>query len=294
MNIIGFVYNLTIRKPPLLEILAFHLEGLLLSYCAWNCVRNLLFCLHCFALIGFAAVHYLAHLNAWLDAALVKYRIGLSTQFQFARAVDHFRVECSILLLDAIESNRHLVSPICLAAIVANFPMSIYLAVERLFMSGVILAGDQLIDIVFIGLQFAFVLLASLPMIRIANCAFALGKPLFRVQFYLRAGPGIGAGGGGDNLSKLKLLSILERAYCDQRRFAYTLGPFGKITRRFIAEVSSLKWPMLPGPGPINSPINHYIYVSNCQALLCYTSYLMVMYGFFQREMHESQMIRFN
>lgn len=227
--------TLTSNYAPWPVRIACLLETCVIAFCAFTTLNNFIFFLQVFILSSFHSYSYLQYLNQNLDRALYKVRRGFLDQAHFRSIVDYYREEYCARLLNAIMSNQHLVSGLIVATVGANFPLNIYLTVERFF-SRYHSAGQILVDLMLLTIQSGYALLALVPILLLSSQFFFSMKRLFKVQFFI-VGSGQHCGTTTHYCqTKLKLMSFLERTF-SKKRFAFTMGPIGSITQMFLLEV---------------------------------------------------------
>ncbi|KAJ6221894.1 hypothetical protein RDWZM_000439, partial [Blomia tropicalis] len=165
-----FIWSFVIPNVDgsLRKMLCGSIDVILICCCAFHTIRMILFLLHSLT-IELLVYHFIINkLDLYLKKALKMTYKGRWTQKQLSRQLDFFRFEHANGVMNAINANRYIVSPLLLTGSLSNFTFNIYLISALYFLRMAI--GEQLLCFAVIVLQILFSLSALLPLISLTAC----------------------------------------------------------------------------------------------------------------------------
>ncbi|MDL4916168.1 MAG: hypothetical protein QRY16_21115, partial [Enterobacterales bacterium endosymbiont of Blomia tropicalis] len=224
-----FIWSFVIPNVDgsLRKMLCGSIDVILICCCAFHTIRMILFLLHSLT-IELLVYHFIINkLDLYLKKALKMTYKGRWTQKQLSRQLDFFRFEHANGVMNAINANRYIVSPLLLTGSLSNFTFNIYLISALYFLRMAI--GEQLLCFAVIVLQILFSLSALLPLISLTACIHHSALLIQDAQYCIN--------GTNYLTKKLKLMTYFELMHTTNQ-ITFTLGPVGKITRKSLMEVS--------------------------------------------------------
>ncbi len=145
---------------------------------------------------------------------------------------------------DLLTTNRELFSPILLLTMLTMFATNVYSVSMTILSKKVTFMENSLLMLISVLSSF-FLLISVRPAVVAATEVADASKHLYRAQSYLLSGNSFLAGSrnrnGEANLRlKLKVATYFEVLNNSEERFAYTVGPVGKVTNESIFQVNDI------------------------------------------------------
>lgn len=220
----------TVAIPITLDILT----GM---YGFWNTVRCCCFLLYYIFILHYSVCGQIVQSNRAFRGNILQIALNCQTEKLsksfFTRKLAHrivlFRRQHNSMLRKAYQLNKAIVSPLMQIVFCANLPINI-IAIAIL-VHWQLSPGSQIMPYCIIVSQTALLAVFFSICIWLTECMQSSQHPLYKSQTVLQGKKFIG--------TKLQINGFLE-LLCGRRRFAFTVGPFGKINRKAIFQVSEV------------------------------------------------------
>ena len=144
---------------------------------------------------------------------------------------------------DLLTTNRELFSPILLLTMLTMFATNVYSVSMTILSKKVTFMENSLLMLISVLSSF-FLLISVRPAVVAATEVADASKHLYKAQSYLLSGSSLAGSrnrNGEANLRlKLKVATYFEVLNNSEERFAYTVGPVGKVTNESIFQVNDI------------------------------------------------------
>lgn len=250
-----FVVSIVHFSPSLLVFVFFDLFHS--CYIAWNCVRNILFCLHFTFLYSYVFNQHANRLNRLLKMTTIQGMSILTTSFSSSltfvkqhdrvvahayRTLNHFYKQFLWLISVSIQFNV-VISPLAVSGLIFHTALNLLLVANIFFRKLAIF--EQLLLLFVVLVQVALALLLSSSLIIVSQAYSRSDMLLYRVQQTLSRLTGSDKFVGKkmkpvqkqvcwnnwkvEVLAKLKLATFYEYL-CTEHVFRHTVGSLGKLS----------------------------------------------------------------
>ncbi|KAI2797833.1 hypothetical protein BLOT_015253 [Blomia tropicalis] len=197
----------------------------LICFCAFQTLRMVNFQLQALVLINRAHKYVLFNLDKKIRNAVRLIRIGRCNPYKLSLILKRYRCLNTDGLINAINGNDHILSPVIFAGFVSNFMLNIYLVSAIYFFRMRI--GELLLCWCLMLSQILFANIALFSAKSFSNCLYISAHELQPAQYCLKRSYYL--------KDKFKLMTYFELIH-STNHFNFNVGPIGKINAKSIFE----------------------------------------------------------
>lgn len=203
-------------------------------YCSWNGNRMGMFGLNFVIVLFFVHHSHIRYLNQRLQQLTQLENLNPSSLIFFLRTFYHDHLS---ILKSYIETNQQIVSPLLFVSILSQFGFNIWLITFVVKKSAFLLLGEKIFFFCLLVVQTAMALMTCQTFVH-TEILHSSESLLFKAQFALRGS--IFRNGSCVLREKIKLMAYYEQMNSNNKKFSFTFGPLGKLSKNSILQVCKL------------------------------------------------------